>query len=649
MPIVLAGGSSYDISGHMEQFVDETGTMTLEGLLAGKAVRFVPISNNVEAGKGHQAVWVRMRVMRTSPFPGQAWLQLYPSYLENVTLYEQTGSDPTQAASYRRTSLGAIVPAAERPLVHPEFVAPIVLKPDGPGTIYLCVRSNTTLMLAGALHTLPGLISCTSKITIIDGGYLIMTLVLTVVNVLIFLRLRDSIYLIFAFWVLSLFCSALASSGMITLVLPAVSHRILVPLYGAGLGIGGLLLIALAMTMFETKRVPRLHHALLLVLGGALLALFFVPVATYGETVPFFSNAAFLLLFFVYRPEFRETTTFESGRMFFLIAYIFTFLAYTVQFLLAFGWIAMNWWWINTLYFVSIVDMVLMFLAFLNRLHMAEMEMVNLAKGAEQKAMQLASEMTLQLRERENRLELALAAKKITLEQQQRLIEMLSHEYRTPLTVIRGNIDIIEIMEEDNPEKYRNNLNAIQISIDRLIEIMDVSLEQNRIADKENGVDFERILLEPFLALQVADARIFWPRLVFNHAEAQGEHYLLCNPQYLKTAIFNLLDNARKYSIPDSPIEVKCSIEGDDAVIRIENQTAALAMEEPEVLFEKYKRGRNSANTSGAGIGLWLIRQIIGQHNGSVTLEHRDSGVVATVRLPLADQAEVNSSSLNNQ
>ena len=105
---------------------------------------------------------------------------------------------------------------------------------------------------------------------------------------------------------------------------------------------------------------------------------------------------------------------------------------------------------------------------------------------------------------------------------------------------------------------------------------------------------------------------------------------------YLKTALFNLLDNAAKYSLADTPVTITSGVESGELVITVHNHGFGLTPAEEEWLFEKYRRGSKSSNISGAGLGLWLVRDIITQHGGSVRLKGIQSEVIASVRLPLA-------------
>ena len=70
----------------------------------------------------------------------------------------------------------------------------------------------------------------------------------------------------------------------------------------------------------------------------------------------------------------------------------------------------------------------------------------------------------------------------------------------------------------------------------------------------------------------------------------------------------------------------------------IRNQSTPITKRDANVLFEKYHRGRNSMNTGGAGLGLWMVKNIIEEHNGQVNLEGIESGIEISIRLPLFHQ-----------
>jgi len=221
------------------------------------------------------------------------------------------------------------------------------------------------------------------------------------------------------------------------------------------------------------------------------------------------------------------------------------------------------------------------------------------------------------------------------VERLRRFMSMISHEYRTPLAIIRGNLDLIDLKLKN--AKFSNSAEMLKIkrAIDRLIEVMEVSIQESRILESHETVAMTHFLLAPIIKSQLEAFKSMWPERSIQYNENLGSRELIGEAAQLKMAIFNLLDNARKYSPPESPIELDCRVENDEAVITIRNKGKRIRETEGEEYFEKYRRGSNAVNTAGAGLGLWLVRNIINQHKGHVTLAGTESGVEAMVRLPL--------------
>ena len=272
-------------------------------------------------------------------------------------------------------------------------------------------------------------------------------------------------------------------------------------------------------------------------------------------------------------------------------------------------------------------------------LHSEKIEATRLRRAKKQ-ALDLAGKMTIALREREKQLEESLASERKAGEQQRSFQSMISHEYRTPLSIISYNLDIMALCGKDLSCVHTVELEKMKRAVKRLVEIMEVSIEQSHSVDSAANTSSQRIEISPFLFSQLANTQALWPGRYFQSIDGDLEGYdVIADRQSLKTAFINLLDNARKYSPQDSPIEVACQKEAEQLVMRITNKSTVISSFNAEDLFKKYERGANSSNTSGAGIGLWLVRQIIEQHNGSITLESNPPDVITTVRIPLADDA----------
>ena len=260
--------------------------------------------------------------------------------------------------------------------------------------------------------------------------------------------------------------------------------------------------------------------------------------------------------------------------------------------------------------------------------------------SSEKKKLTPAGDMKADMHVRENLLRAAIEAERHSKELQHRFLTMISHEYRTPLAVIIANLEILELQDASHHYGYELELSKMKRAAHRLVEVMEISLERGRLFDPRTKAEFTRLEISLLIAVQLDDIRVIWPERTFACSDGIGGHMVFGDTQYLKTALFNLLDNAQKYSSHDSLIAIETCIEGNDAVIRICNQGSALSKKESEQVFEKYIRGTASTNTSGAGIGLWLVREIIEQHGGTVTLESTNNSIEAAVRLPLADYGD---------
>ncbi|BCS52869.1 CHASE2 domain-containing protein [Geobacter sp. SVR] len=247
--------------------------------------------------------------------------------------------------------------------------------------------------------------------------------------------------------------------------------------------------------------------------------------------------------------------------------------------------------------------------------------------------------MTSRLLRLHRQLEIALKNEREALDNQIRFVEMLSHEYRTPLAIIRANLDILEMRDNDPGERFSAYYAKMKRAISRLVEVMDTSLGRERMEETTAAMKREEIGLMDFLQGLLDEARGLWTErcLQLELENGGGGCRVQADGALLKTALLNLIDNAIKYSPGSTPVRVVLGISGATAVVSVHNSGAVIAPADLERVFEKYYRGRDSANTQGAGLGLYLVRKIVEQLGGTVILSSSaPTGTCATVRIPLS-------------
>ncbi len=112
------------------------------------------------------------------------------------------------------------------------------------------------------------------------------------------------------------------------------------------------------------------------------------------------------------------------------------------------------------------------------------------------------------------------------------------------------------------------------------------------------------------------------------------------DPLLIEQVLMNLLDNAIKYTPPETPIELSASLKGEDIVFEIADRGPGIPRGEEEKIFEKFVRG--SASGGGIGLGLTICRAIIMAHGGQIWAENRDEGgAVFRFSLPITGQPPI--------
>ena len=621
-PLFLDRDLSLELSGHFAKYDDFSGKLTLADILDPKnAIAFKHLKGNLNDGYSHKAVWLRFTLTRTSRFPAEAWLRFYPLYLDHVTVYIQSGIDPSRPSSWHQIQLGDHIPVADRPMPAPDFFAPLSLPLDTPVTIYVRIQTISSLNFGASVHTPKDMIRETDTNMLFQGGYLAIFIVISLLNFIYFLRIKDRLFLYFALYALAVSFNYISMSGILTLLLPGHAHLISDYLVDTGKG-GGILLFSLFLSrLFSSELTPFISYYLRLMAVIGALGVVANPLGFSIEMAPVTSVGVLFLFFVVSWLSYKAVKSNKPGGTIFFIAFGISNFGFVMHFLQLIGLVSHEWWSINNVQYASLLNIILMTLALAERLRETEQRAMAALREAELKNVELATE-------------------RVATERQQRFLTMVSHEYRTPLSIIRSTLDVMELrVNLQYPEK-RHDLDKMKRAVRRLVEVMEVSLEKSRLSDSREKEGRIRTLLASFMASEVEDVRALWPKRTFTFAISLTSHAITAEKHYLATALFNLLDNAQKYSPSDSPIEVDCHGEEGEVVIRVRNQSNDILMNETEELFKKYQRGSNSSNTNGSGLGLWLVQEIIQRHHGSITLEKSGVHVVVTVRLPLADSVE---------
>lgn len=219
-------------------------------------------------------------------------------------------------------------------------------------------------------------------------------------------------------------------------------------------------------------------------------------------------------------------------------------------------------------------------------------------------------------------------------------ISSVSHELRTPLTSIKGWVETLARVDDPTSENYKKGVRVILSETDRLYQMVEELLDFSRM--QNGGLVLAPELLD--LGAEVDDA------LLMAGPRAQNEGVQLCfeepelpcpvwaDKNRLRQVFLNLLDNALKYSPGGCTIALKLAVQGEQAVVEIQDEGPGIAPEDLAHIKTKFYKGRGAVR--GSGIGLAVVDEIVAAHGGRFDIESNyGHGTLVRVSLPLKKAA----------
>ncbi|MEP1034112.1 two-component regulator propeller domain-containing protein [Ekhidna sp.] len=215
----------------------------------------------------------------------------------------------------------------------------------------------------------------------------------------------------------------------------------------------------------------------------------------------------------------------------------------------------------------------------------------------------------------------------------------ISHEFRTPLTLISSPIDQLIRRFKKNDE-IRWSLDLVKRNADRLLRQINQLLDLSKIeagklrlqVSKSDIVNWVKITAASFESLAINSDINF---LVSLPTEPLVMFY---DKNKIEQILINLLSNAFKFTSPGGNIQLKVVVGDDNIAIEVANEGIEIPPEHQDKIFNRYYQIQNSKKAvEGSGIGLALVKEFIELHHGSVAVHRKQSWTVFTLYIPSAD------------
>ncbi|MFP4528289.1 MAG: ATP-binding protein [Candidatus Kapaibacterium sp.] len=218
-----------------------------------------------------------------------------------------------------------------------------------------------------------------------------------------------------------------------------------------------------------------------------------------------------------------------------------------------------------------------------------------------------------------------------------RFIQMVSHEYRTPLSVIAASAEFLDMYDKNkSPEKFEKHIFKILRSVESMTKLLEDVLMVGKVESGNlrcNPTEFE---LADFCDSLVKEVTIADQGRHPVEFKSNVESWLFTSdPLLLRHALSNILTNAMKYSPEHSPVVFSMEISHDQAVFTISDRGMGISEEDLRSIFNPFHRGKNIGNTSGFGLGLQIAHGCIESLEGTISVNSKiNEGSTFVVKIP---------------
>jgi len=224
-------------------------------------------------------------------------------------------------------------------------------------------------------------------------------------------------------------------------------------------------------------------------------------------------------------------------------------------------------------------------------------------------------------------------------EQQESLLNTVSHDLRSPLTSIQGNAQLLLRQLKSTEENGRviRGVETIATAARRMNAMIQELVDMARIGVGALPLEKTPTALPEFLrelverlgpAMDLDRARLDIP---------SGFPEVCVDPDQLERILTNLLSNALKYSPPDTEVRVTAKKQDGTVQLSVIDQGVGIPPEDQQQLFQRYYRARGTRKTEGVGLGLYITRMLVEAHGGRIWVESQPGrGSTFSFTLPVA-------------
>jgi signal transduction histidine kinase len=204
-------------------------------------------------------------------------------------------------------------------------------------------------------------------------------------------------------------------------------------------------------------------------------------------------------------------------------------------------------------------------------------------------------------------------------------IGIASHELKTPLTSIKGYLDLLYILEDKQP-----NQQCVQKALEsthKLMKLIKDLLDVSKIQSGQLQLNITEFNIGELVGETISSFQVLSPVHEIINEDTLNDLMISGDRQKIEQVLINLLSNAVKYSPPETKVIVSARQTDTELIIKVRDYGIGIPGDEVSEIFERFYRTKDSSvHISGLGLGLYICRDILGSHNGKIWVEREEKG-----------------------
>lgn len=563
------------------------------------------LKGSIAEGFTASAIWVHFQLPHSHADESGEWfLELSQPLLKDVRLY---AIEPNGKVTERFGTALSDHKKRELNYRNPTFV--LKEQQEGVREYWLRVATPTALQTSFTLYKANKLMSKHAKNDFIWGVVFGTYFIIVIFYFVFSFWARERLHLFYTSYIFVNFLAALFTSGWPLQYLEAMNSSDNIKYLGIWVSLSlttGTLMSSEFLQM--QHRLPRLQKLVILAaVSFTVFGIYGVIDNNYNVVVPYVQVASlFLIVFFMMLAIYGALQGDRISRIF-LFAFSLFYIGVTWRYMRNFGLLEPNFWSDNSYQLGAFSHMLIMSAAIFTRYN------------------------TLLKEKKEAQLQLQYESKIRT--SQGKFVDMVSHEFRTPLSVVRAALGNLMAKHKQDTETVER-LNRIERASERMQTLIHNYLNTERTILNAHSPNFGTHNIASICRIALEDLIEEHRQQIFHDISIAPD--VRCDIDLIRIAIHNLLSNACKHSMSLEPIVLSTSISGNYVCIQISDTGKGIEKEDIDHLFDRHYRGNQSNPTEGSGLGLYIVQSIAISHHGRVSVRNNQpKGSVFTLELPL--------------